>query len=110
MLPASNMMLAPRQPPVVPQAEDDLRCEYRGERLGTINCGCQGAPDAYVCSNENVASSLCILHARAYRRKEILLADGGRRAFEGKPGVCAVCRHRRNHPHHRELRPEDLEW
>jgi hypothetical protein len=89
----------------------ELPCEYRGDRLGKLYCGCQGAPDVFVCSNEHVTSQLCMLHARTYRRREIDLAGGGRREFEGKPGVCAACRHRESsHPHLRELRSEDLEW
>ena len=38
-----------------------LRCEYRGKRVGEINCGCAGKPGIYECKSSETEFDTCIL-------------------------------------------------
>ena len=72
----------------------DLPCSSRGDLIGTVYCGCQGAPDVYRCEHPAVEIHICTMHAIAVSRKELERPDGSREPFLGGPGFCNICRHR----------------
>ena len=81
--------------------EDDalLMCEFRGEVLGTLDCGCGGKPLAYGCSLPGNESALCTLHVETSRKvsatRRYVTPTKKKVEFVGKPLACSVCQHRK---------------
>lgn len=93
------------QVPSVSNAE--VPCVHRGDRLGYVDCKCQGKPVLFGCGCAEIAAGHCLVHAAGKPIRELRFDDGRiekldgdayrKRSLEIVP-VCAMCERRTCEP------------
>ena len=81
-------------------------CVKRGEVLGKLDCGCQGKPFVYVCTDTQNEQGMCTDHASKPRRRKVIQLSNGNRLEYGPDDLqaCSLCAYREGDSKYDEMR------